>query len=147
MTTVQVSIRHTLATLAYRLRRTLEGAPEGFAAITAGHGTRSAVEILAHIGDLLDWVFSLAKGAEQWNDSAPLPWAGEIVRCRKALETFDGYMASGTELKTPAEQLFQGAIADALTHVGQLAILRRIAGGPIESENYAVAPIEEGILL
>jgi hypothetical protein len=42
------------------------------------------------------------------------------------------------------ERLFQGPIADALTHVGQLAMLRRVAGSPAWSENYSVAKITAG---
>jgi len=44
-----------------------------------------------------------------------------------ALKKFDDYLASEKPLQAPAEKLFQGPIADALTHVGQIAMLRRMA--------------------
>jgi hypothetical protein len=146
MTTPEVSLRHTLATLAYRANRTIENAPQGFADSTAGNGTRSAAGILSHMGDLLDWAFTLAIGDEKWNDSTPLPWPEEVARFHKALQKLDAHIASGANLQTPADRIFQGAIADALWHTGQLALLRRFAGAPIESENYSVAPIQEGAL-
>jgi hypothetical protein len=146
MTTPQVSLRHTIATLAYRANATFKGAPAAFAATTAGGGTRTAVEVLAHMGDLLDWAFSLATGAEVWNDSTPLPWSEEVARFHKALIRLDLHVRDASELKAPAARIFQGAIADAIWHTGQLALLRRLAGSPIESENYAEALIAEGKL-
>jgi hypothetical protein len=146
MTTTEVSLRHTLATLAYRTNRTIENAPDRFAATSAGGGTRSAAEVLTHMGDLLDWALTLANGDEKWNDSAPLPWTREVGRFHAALGKLDARIASGAPLQAPAPNIFQGAIADAIWHTGQLAMLRRLADSPIESENYAVAPISEGAL-
>lgn len=146
MTTPQVSLRHTIATLAYRANATIDGAPTTFAATSAGAGTRPAAEVLAHMGDLLDWAYSLAIGDEKWNDSTALPWPEEVARFHKALTRLDLHIRSGAELKAPAAKIFQGAIADAIWHTGQLAMLRRIAGAPIESANYAEAPIAEGKL-
>jgi hypothetical protein len=140
----EVSLRHTLATLAYRANRTIENAPQSFADTTAGAGARPAVEVLAHMGDLLDWALSLANGDEKWNDSTPLPWTQEVHRFHDALGKLDARIASGGPLQAPAAQIFQGAIADAIWHTGQLAMLRRLAASPIESENYAAAPIREG---
>jgi len=137
-------LRHTLATLAYRGRKVLAGAPDSFATFRLMEQGRSPAEILAHIGDLLDWGLSIAKGAQSWNNSAPLPWAEEVQRFFSALAALDSYLASSEPLSCPAEKLFQGPIADALTHVGQLAMLRRISGSPIRGENYYVAKIEAG---
>src|SRR6266436_5570281 len=137
-------LRHTVATLAYRGAKALRGAPDSFASYRAWETTRTPAQILAHIGDLLDWGLSIAKGAEAWNNSDPLPWDQEVARFHRALESFDNYLASDAELGAPCERLFQGPVADALTHVGQLAMLRRIAGAPIKSENYSRAKIEAG---
>ena len=137
-------LRHTLATLAYRGAKAVRDAPESFAAFHASETTRTPVEILAHIGDLLDWALSIAKGAEAWHDAKPLPWAEEVERFHATLKSFDGFLASDVELGGTCERLFQGAIADSLTHVGQLTILRRIAEAPIRGENYSVAKIEAG---
>jgi hypothetical protein len=137
-------LRHTVATLAYRGAKAVHGAPDSFASHRASETTRTPAQILAHIGDLLDWGLSIAKGAEAWNNSDPLPWDQEVARFHRALESFDNYLASDAELSAPCERLFQGPVADALTHVGQLTLLRRIAGTPIKGENYSRAKIESG---
>jgi len=137
-------LRHTVATLAYRGGKVVRGAPDTFAGFRATPAGRTPAEVLAHIGDLLDWALSIAQGAQQWHNSAPLAWAEEMQRFFAALAAFDAYLASGATLHAPAEKLFQGPIADALTHVGQLAMLRRLAGAPVRGENYFVAAIETG---
>jgi hypothetical protein len=137
-------LRHTLATLAYRGAKAVRGAPDSFASFKASETTRTPAQILAHIGDLLDWALSIAKGDETWNNSEPLSWPQEVERFHAALANFDNYLASDAELSAKCERLFQGPIADALTHVGQLAMLRRIAGEPIKGENYSRAKIQAG---
>lgn len=137
-------LRHTVATLAYRGGKTVSNAPDGFDQFHAGEGSRTPGQILAHIGDLLDWAAGLARGEQKWHDSTPLPWGQEVSRFFKALQTFDDCLASEAVLGYPAEQLFQGPIADALWHVGQIAMLRRMAGAPIKGENYFKAQIVAG---
>jgi len=137
-------LRHTVATLAYRGAKAVRDAPESFASFKASPTTRAPAEILAHIGDLLDWALTIAKGNEIWRNSEPLPWNQEISRFHAALTAYDEYLASGGELGATCERMFQGPIADALTHVGQLTMLRRIAGDPIRGENYSLAKIEAG---
>jgi hypothetical protein len=135
-------IRHTLATLAYRATRALEGAPEGFGGFA--RVGRKPVQILAHMGDLLDWALSMADGARRWHSSEPQAWEKEKRRFFDALQAFDAYLASDKPLHATVEQLFQGPVADALTHVGQLAMLRRLAGCPTRGENFFVAAIAVG---
>ena len=137
-------LQHTVATLAYRGAKAVRGAPESFASFKASETTRTPAQILAHIGDLFDWALSIAKGKEAWNNSEALEWNEEINRFHVALERFDNFLASDAELSASCERLFQGPIADALTHVGQLTMLRRIAGAPIKGENYSRAKIEAG---
>lgn len=137
-------LRHALATLAYRAGKTIRDAPESFASYSAKQGPRPPGKILAHIGDLLDWSLSIAEGHPQWHDSAPLPWDQEKARFFAALERLDACLASDAVLAVSAEKLFQGPIADAFTHVGQLAMLRRMAGVPMRGENYFVADIAVG---
>ena len=136
-------LRHTLATLAYRGGKTLRGAPETFAGFRAGEKTRTPAEILAHVGDLLDWALSLAKGKQAWSSSPPLPWDQEVQRFRTGITALDNFLASSVPA-CPAEKLFQGPIADALTHIGQIAMLRRLAGSPVRPENYFQAEITAG---
>ncbi len=136
--------RHTLATLAYRGGKALRGAPPEFAAFRADEKGRTPVQILAHMGDLLDWSLSVAEGKEEWHNSAPLAWDREVQRFFAALERFDAYLASDATLHESAEKLFQGPIADALTHVGQIAMLRRMAGCAMRGENYHRAEVTLG---
>ncbi|MDT5295603.1 MAG: hypothetical protein QOJ76_2483 [Acidobacteriota bacterium] len=137
-------LRHTLATLAYRGGKTVRDAPEGFGAFGVSEGARTPAEILAHVGDLLDWALWLAKGEQRWHDSVPLPWTEEVARFFAGLKAFDGILASAEPLALPVEKLFQGPVADALTHIGQIALLRRMAGAPIRGENYLKAEIAAG---
>jgi hypothetical protein len=137
-------LRHTLATLAYRGGKTIRNAPEGFAVFHVDEGVRAPGQILAHIGDLMDWGFSMAIGKSEWHDSKPLAWEKEVERFFAALKKFDDFLASEEPIQAPMENLFQGPIADALTHVGQIAILRRLAGEPIKAENYYKAGIMAG---
>lgn len=137
-------LRHSVATLAYRAGKVLRDAPPSFAAFRAGDSTRSPADILAHMGDLFDWALTMAHGEYRWHDSVPLPWSQEVARFFTALAAFDAYLATSAPLGWSAEHLFQGPIADALTHTGQLALLRRLAGGPVRGENYARADIAVG---
>ncbi len=137
-------LRHTVATLAYRGGKALRGAPEEFAEFQVASGTRRPGQILAHIGDLLDWAVGLAEGKHVWRDSTPRPWKREVARFFATLRKFDRRLASKKPLGFPAEKLFQGPVADALTHVGQIALLRRLAGCPVRGENYFLAPIAAG---
>lgn len=137
-------LRHTVATLSYRGGKTLRGAPESFAKFQIAPGSRTPEQILAHIGDLFDWALSLARGKQAWHDSQPLLWSEEVNRFFLVLKEFDEYLASDRVLAFSCEELFQGPIADALTHVGQLAMLRRLAGSPVRPENYLRAQITVG---
>lgn len=137
-------LRHTVATLAYRGSKALRGAPGNFEEFRAGASTRTPAQILAHIGDLLDWALSLAKGKQRWHNSKAVSWEEGSKRFFAALQAFDLYLASNKPLRCPAEKLFQGPVADALTHVGQISMLRRMAGGPVRGENYFQAAIAVG---
>ena len=137
-------LRHTLATLAYRGGKAVRGAPDTFVQFRASEQSRTPSEILAHIGDLLEWAHSLAEGKQRWHASSPLRWDAEVQRFFAGLEALEAYLASGNALHESAEKLFQGPIADAFTHVGQIAMLRRLAGAPVRGENYHQAHIVSG---
>lgn len=137
-------LRHTLATLAYRGGKATRDVPEGFGDLKVGETTRTPGEILAHVGDLLDWALTMAEGKASWSDSKPRPWAEEVARFHAGLARLDAFLASAAPVAAPLERLFQGPIADALAHVGQIALLRRLAGGPVRGENYAKAEITPG---
>lgn len=135
-------LRHALATLAYRATRALENAPDSFAEFS-GAG-RSPLQILTHMGDLFDWALSMAEGNQRWHNSELLAWPAAQQRFFRALAAFDAYVASPAPLHAPIERMFQGPVADALTHVGQLAMLRRLAGSPTRGENFYLAGIATG---
>ena len=137
-------LRHTVATLAYRGGKVLRDVPEGFAQFRTADNVRTPGEILAHVGDLLDWALSMAKGNAVWYDTPALEWRAGCERFYAALKMLDDYLVSAEPLATPVEALFQGPIADALTHIGQVAMLRRMAGAPVKGENYYRAEIRAG---
>jgi hypothetical protein len=137
-------LRHAVSTIAYRGGKAIRNAPEIFSMFQAGEGVRTPVQILAHISDVMDWGLSIAIGKQEWRDSKPLPWEKEAERFFAALKKFDDFLASGEALRTSPEKLFQGPLADALTHVGQIAILRRMAKEPMKAENYYQAEITLG---
>jgi hypothetical protein len=137
-------LRHTLATITYRGAKAIRNAGPSFADYSCGDTSRTPVRILAHIGDLMDWGRAMSEGRREWKDSLPLPWEKECERFFAVVKKLDDYLASENPLQVSAEKLFQSALADALTHIGQIAMLRRIAGVPIKGENYYVAEITVG---
>jgi len=137
-------LRHALATLAYRGGKAMREAPAGFAEFRVAETTRTPGQILAHLGDLMDWALSMAKGQEHWQNSPVLEWEPGVHRFYDGLGSLDGYLASARPLAVSPEALFQGAIADALTHVGQITMLRRMAGAPVKGENYRRAELVTG---
>ncbi len=137
-------LRHVVATLAYRGAKTLRGAPEGFATFCVAKGTRTPVEVLAHIGDLLEWTLRLARGEREWKAAKAGSWQAESDRFFAALAALDEFLASDEPFGFPAERLFQGPLSDALTHVGQIAMLRRLAGSPVRGEVMIRADVEAG---
>ena len=137
-------LRHALATVAYRGAKAVRNAPAGFAEFHGCEGMRTPGQILAHIGDLFDWGLSIARGKQTWKDSKPLVWDAEVARFFASLTAFDDFLASGEALQAPVEKLLQGPVADSLTHIGQIAILRRMADAPLKGESYFKADIVVG---
>jgi len=137
-------LRHALATLAYRAGKTVRGTPAAFGAYRVTPDSNSVVEILAHMGDLMDWGLRMAKGEPRWTGATPQPWEAEIERFFAALSAYDAYLASGAPIRWEPARMFQGGIADALTHTGQLAMLRRLSGYKMKGENYSKADITAG---
>jgi hypothetical protein len=137
-------LRHCLATIAYRGGKVLRDVPESFAKFQPPENARTPEQILVHIGDLFDWALSMAKGEQTWKDSQPLTWAQEVERFFATLKRFDDYLEGNEQLHASPERLFQGPVADALNHLGQLAMLRRLAGFPMKGENYFKADIATG---
>lgn len=137
-------LRHTVATVAYRGAKATANAPDAFGDFKSFETTRTPLEILAHIGDLFDWALSMAIGQTVWKTAKPMAWERERERFFAAVKRFDDHLASDAPVASPLEKLFQGPVADALTHVGQLNLLRRMFESPVRGENYFKAEIEVG---
>jgi hypothetical protein len=137
-------VRHAVATLAYRAAKTMRDAPEAFATFRPGPTSRTAVELVAHMGDLFDWALSMASGEGRWNTAVPQAWDQECARFFATVKAFDDALAADGPIRYPLTRLFQGPIADALTHTGQLAMLRRLHGAPMKGESYNRADVTAG---
>jgi hypothetical protein len=133
-----------VATVGYRGNIAVAGAPADFADFRLGHDVRSPGELLAHVGDLLEGSLSLLQGNPVRLTSDPLPWDREVSRFFTAATRLDEYLASDAALACPVEKLLQGPVGDALTHVGQIVMLRRAAGAPVRAESYFTADIIPG---
>jgi len=136
-------LRHALAVLAYRGAKPLRNAPASFAGFDTGGGN-TPLTIIAHISDLLDWALSHARGEGRWTSAKPGTWDAEAARFHASLAALDAYLASEAPVRAEIPRLLAGPIADALTHVGQLMMLRRMSGSPVYGENYLVADIVTG---
>ena len=135
-------LRHTVATVAYRAAKAMRGAPETFAEFRPGPTSNSAVQLVAHMGDLFDWALSMATGPGRWNNSTPLPWEQECARFFSALKAFDDTLAAPAPLQYELTRLFQGPVADALTHTGQLAMMRRTVRRRVRERGLINKPLD-----
>jgi hypothetical protein len=137
-------LRHALATIAYRAAKVERDAPPAFGTFQLGKNARTPAELIAHLGDLFDWALSMAKGKAEWVQSRPGAWRKSVDRFHASLLELDRYLASDAPLGVTPEELFQGPISDALTHIGQLALLRRQDNSPVRSEVFVKADIAAG---
>ena len=137
-------LRHAVATLAYRAEKVLRDVPAGFPDHQLGPGVRTPLELVGHLGDLIEWATRTAQGEWIWKAESVGEWNADVERFYAALWALDRFLASNAPLGHPAGVIFQGPIADALTHVGQLAMIRRLAGAPVRPESYGRAKIEAG---
>jgi hypothetical protein len=137
-------LRHTVATLAYRAEKVLRDVPAGFADHRLEPGVRTPLELVGHLGDLIEWAVRTAQGQWIWKAESAGEWNADVDRFYAALSRLDQFLASDAALGHPAGVIFQGPIADALTHIGQLAMIRRLAGAPVRPESYGRAKIEAG---
>jgi hypothetical protein len=134
-----------VAALAYRAAKAMRNAPADFADHHLSPTSRTPVQIVAHMGDLFDWALTMAQNRTAWHDSPPQPWAREVERFFTSLTAFDQFLAGDAPIDEPTlHKLAQGPVADALTHTGQLTMVRRLAGSPIKGESYARADIAIG---
>ena len=141
---VRLFLRHALATLAYRAGKAVRGTPAEYGDCRVTPESKSPREILAHMGDLMEWLLRQLQGEGRWTTATPLPWEPEIVRFFGAVAALDAYLASGAPIGYEPTRFFQGGLADALTHTGQLAMLRRLSGHKMKGESYNRPDIQIG---
>ena len=140
----RAALRQLAATLAYRAAKVLRDVPPSFAHFTCGASTRTPVRIVAHMGDLMAWGVTIADGDIKWNAGGSDDWDREVARFFDGLAALDRALAADGPFMGSVDKLIQGPLADALTHVGQLALLRGMVGAPVRPESYARAKIETG---
>ncbi|MEQ1856391.1 MAG: SRPBCC family protein [Longimicrobiales bacterium] len=139
-------LRHTVATLAYRAEKVLRDVPDSYPQFRASPSTRTPFQILVHLGDLMEWAERMARGERRWQHVASKDWAEARSRFFRGLAALDAALSTGPTESMSEEAIFQGPVADALTHVGQLALLRGMAGAPVRPESYARADIHSGVV-
>jgi len=144
MNEIRQFLRHATATIAYRGGKVLRGAPPEFAHYKASPTTRTPLEILSHIGDLLEVSGARLRGPTQWREAPLETWERQVARFHAALASIDAALASDQPIDVPLDKWYQGPFADSLTHVGQLAMLRRMSGAPMKGEAYFYADIRPG---
>ena len=136
-------LRHFLAALAYRTQKALRDAPAEFGDFSAGEQTRSPKELVQHMTSVLGYARTYFVGG-QYRPKPLLTLGDEVVRFHQMVESLAAHIAKDDPLadQTTAERLLQGPFSDAMTHAGQLAMLRRLAGIPVAPENFIVADID-----
>ncbi len=140
-------VRHFLAALAYRFHKAVKDAPEGFAELDAGHGIRSPLAIVHHVNGVLGYARVVLETGDldHWHEVPRLGWREQLALVHQTLEAIDALLAADRRIDPDKlQRLLQGPLADAMTHVGQLAMLRRVAGSPIHAESFYKADIRAG---
>ena len=134
-------MRHAVAVIAYRGGKPLRGAPASFASYEPTPGGNTPLKLVAHIADLMEWALTHLEGQPRFPKVTPVKWDAEVARFYAAL---DAYLASDQPVRCEFGRLLAGPIADSINHIGQLMMLRRMAGSAVYGENYFVADIVTG---
>lgn len=134
-------LRHFLAALAYRTQKALRGAPPSFAGFRAAQGVRNPHEIMSHMDSVLGYAVTFFEG-RKYRLEPLADFHAEVLRFHRKLENLAHHLEQGTLfIGTTPERLLQGPLSDAMTHAGQLAMLRRLAESPVPPENFVFADI------
>ena len=134
-------LRHFLATLAYRTQKALRDAPEGFADFRVDSFARTPHDLILHMTGVVGFARSLFDNGDAWPNKLPT-FAEEVERFHNTLEALGRHLDSGREPRdTTLERILQGPLSDAMTHVGQIALLRRLYGSPVPGEGFMLADI------
>ena len=142
----QYLLRHCLATIAYRTQKALRGAPDSYSNFRAGVNVRTPHEIVWHMTGVLGYARTFFQPGI-WQPERLGNFIDEVERLHAVMEDLARLVQQGKPRNNiTLEQLLQGPLADAMTHVGQLTMLRRLAGSPVASENFIFAKIDPGNL-
>jgi len=134
-------LRHFLAALAYRTQKALRGAPPEFGRFDPGHRVRTPMELVRHMASVLGYARTVFRGGSYRAD--PLEsLEAETGRFHGMLEDLSKHLEAGDDCEISLEQLLHGPLADAMTHAGQLAMLRRLHGSPIPPEDFIFADVD-----
>lgn len=135
-------LKHYLAALAYRTQKALRGAPDSFADFRVKQGVRTPHELLLHMTGVIGYARTFFTGGE-WHPEKMASFSEEIRRFHDLLEDLGRHLDDGTPINnTTPERLLQGPFSDAMTHAGQLIMLRRLSGNPVPPENFIEADID-----
>lgn len=135
-------LRHFLAAIAYRTQKALRDAPPGFPEFSAGNQVRTPAELLGHMTSLMGYAVTLfVGGSYPFRPPRLATWDDEVARFHEQLAEVASHLERGTPLSITHQQLLQGPLADTMTHVGQLAMLRRMAASPVAPENFIQADV------
>lgn len=144
LTTASDALRHLLVTLGDRFEHAVDGAPPDFAAFDAGAGARTPLDLVRHLAGLMRFAGELWTG-EPAPVADPHPWAQEVEGFRRELRALDALFRARPlpAGETPAHRVLQGPLLDAVTHVGQLVMLRRLAGAPVPRRRFSQVEMAE----
>ncbi|MHC5081542.1 MAG: DinB family protein [Planctomycetota bacterium] len=142
----RLMLRHFLASIAYRTQKALRGAPEGFFTFRAAPGVRTPMQILRHMASVLGYGRTYFTGGTWKAEPLEAP-EEELKRIHDILKDLRSHLEAGTALReTTPERMLQGPFSDAMTHAGQLTLLRRLFGSPVPPENFIKAAVDPGNL-
>lgn len=134
-------LRHFLAALAYRTQKALHDAPKDFGSFHAGKKIRTPHELVSHMDSVIGYACTFYAGGMYQAPEFP-DFNDAIKHFHQKLVDLSHHLEIGTEMEgMTAERLLQGPLSDAMTHAGQLALLRRLAGSPVPPENFVYADI------
>ena len=139
-------LRHLVATIAFRATVALRGFPEAAAATPPADGARTPLELLAHLADLMQWSALLVRGEGRPRRAVDGSWQAAEARLYAGLAALDAALTDASTPSYDADALVHGPLADALTHVGQLLLVRRLAGAPAERQRYLTADVRTGVV-
>jgi hypothetical protein len=135
-------LRHFLAALAYRTQKALREAPDDFCRFDAGNGVRTPHELICHMRSVLGYARTFMIGGS-YPKPVPEDWRKDVLAFHEMLGDLSSRLERGERFSgLSEEQILQGPLADAMTHAGQLSMLRRLHDKPVPSENFIYASIE-----